>query len=787
MAGYDVNTPENLALNKSYSLYPAPNYSLCTDKYDKFQLTDGKKYGSWWSRKSTVGWRWGSTSIEIVLDLRDCSVIDTVKIYSVGGGFAGVEFPEFIALLTSNDGRDYSFIGLIDNEDVAEVRSVGHNRVPHVFVLDKLNVETRFVKLIVRPKYAYFFLDEIEVLGQKKDSFPRAGLRKDMIKFKNSKQLCDGIEGYLELKKTVKETKKFLRKERHGLSSEFFNRASSKLESLAVKCQVPAKKIYLPAELLEVQRELGALRGGIYKEIHGKAFFCFVANPMEKLLAREMIEAGPSIKKDMEINLWQNEYESSAINILNCSDKPIDLRVSLSPTMREDGTRIDSKNVYSVRRAIFVNVLGAGLLADPLVLQTDESFKVEPGATAQIWLTVFGKKLCKGRYHSAIAISGSMGGKDLLVQTININMNVEGITFPDQSSINTCVWDEYTWVSEVTKTELPTVARDLKDHYTNVGVVNPFLVPFLRTPYEHKEAFEKYLANRDFYRMYLLYFGWWPEKSERNSERDGGRFGEWMSPSWKRNFSLWLQELVKTLREKGIDYDRFAIYPFDESLCEEFYQVAKLVKQIDPRIKIYANSFGKGPKDFKRFKDLIDIWAPHWKHCKTHPDWLAKIESFGKEVWTYRTEGPSRANDPYSYYRLMSWDAFARGQTGAGFWIYISYHKQQWNDGPLARGYYDVIYGQAGSPVDTSGEKIIPSKRWEAWREGIEDYEYLVQLKRAIEEVRKRDEKAAEQAETVLVSQVKRVVTDREDTDLVYDARKTISKTLLELEEKANR
>ncbi|MDK1030178.1 MAG: hypothetical protein QGD96_12750, partial [Anaerolineae bacterium] len=777
----------NLARGKRYTFLPAPNYSLCTDENVDTQLTDGKRFGSWWIKKSTVGWRWGSTGIEIIIDLAKSSIIDKVKIYSVGGGFANIEFPEFIALLVSNDGRDYSFVSLIDDEEVAEVRSVGHNRVPHTFVLDELNVEARFVKLVVRPNYAYFFLDEIEVLGQRKDSSPRAGLRKDLVEFKDSKLLREGIEGCLELKKTVEETNKFLRKKRHRLSSELFHKTSSGLESLAVRCQTPTKKIYLPGELLEVQRELGVLRGGIYKEIHGKAFFCFVANPMDKLLAREMIEVEPNMKKDLEINLWQNEYESSAINILNCSDKPIDLRVSLSPTISEDGTRIDSKNVYSVRRAIFVKVLGIGLLADPLVLQTDEPFKVEPGATAQIWLTVFGKKLRKGRYHSAVAISGSMGGKDLPIQAININMNVEGLTFPDQSSLNTCVWDQYTWVSEVTKTELPTVARDLKSHYVNVGVVNPILIPFLRMPYKHKETFEKYLANRDFYRMHLLYFNWWPEKSERNSKRDGGRFGEWMSPSWKVGFRSWLRGLVSTLRAKGIGYDRFAIYPFDESLCDEFYQVAKLVKQIDPRIKIYANSFGRGPKDFMRFKNLIDIWELHWKHCKAHPDWLENIKSFGKEVWTYRTRGPSRANDPYSFYRLMSWDAFARGQTGVGFWIYISRDKQQWNDGPLARGYYDVIYGQANSPVDTSGEKIIPSRRWESWREGIEDYEYLVQLKRAIEEVRKSDEKAAEQAESVLVSQVQRVVTNREDADLVYEARKTISKTLLELKEKIRR
>ncbi|MBE0536466.1 MAG: DUF4091 domain-containing protein [Phycisphaerae bacterium] len=777
----------NLALGKRCTFSPAPNYSLCTDEGDATQLTDGKEFGSWWTKKSTVGWSWGSTGIEIVVDLEKSSMIDKVKIYTVGGGFANVEFPEFIALLASENGKDYGFVSLIDAEEVANIRSVGHNRVPHTFVLDTLHVKARYVKLVVRPNYTYFFLDEIEVWGQAEDSMPSAHLRKDLIQYKSSRLLHEAIEDFLEVKRTIEATNTFLQKKRRNLSSEFFSKTLSDLESLAGELQIPTKEIYLPGEIRRLQRDVGVLRGSIYKAIHNRAFFCYIANPMDKLLAREMLEVGPYTRKAMEINLWQNEYESSAINILNCSDRPIDMSVSLSPTMSEDGTRIDSNDVYSIRRAIFVKVLGVGLSADPLVLQTDEPFEIEPGATAQIWLTVFGKKLGKGRYHSAVAISGSMNGKDLPIQAFRIDVNIEGLKIPERSSLKACVWDQYTWVSEVTNTDLQSVARDLKSHYVNVGVINPILIPFLRTPYNHKEIFETYLEANDSYEIYLLYLNWWPEESARNSKRDGGRFGEWMSPSWKRNFSLWLRELVKTLRARGIDYDRFAIYPFDESLCDEFYQVAKLVKEFDPKIKIYANSFGRGPKDFMRFEKLVDIWDLHWKHCKVHPDWLEDIKGFGKEVWTYRTQGPSRANDPYSYYRLMSWDAFASGQTGVGFWIYVSRDKQQWNDGPLAKGYYDVVYGQANSPVHTGGEKIIPSRRWESWREGIEDYEYLCQLKLEIEKVRKSDEGAANRAEAVLFSHVKRVVTNREDADLVYEAREMINKILLELKEKIRR
>ncbi len=772
----------NLAFKKACSYFPKPNYSRCTDKEDRFQLTDGKKNGSWWVKKSTVGWRWGSTGIEITLDLENHNVIDMVKIHSVGGGLANVEFPEFIALLVSDNGINYSFAGLIDNEKVAGVRSTGNNRVPHVFVLDKLNVGARFVKLIIRPTDAYFFLDEIEVLGRKKDIFASASTRKDLIEFKNSGNVCDNIEDYLELKKTIKETKKFLQEKRYGFSSELYSRASSKIELLTTKFQMPARHIYLPDELHEIQRELGLLRSSLYKEIYGKDFFCFAANPMGNLLAREMVEAGADVK-EMEINLWRNESESSALNILNCFDEPIDFRVSLSPIITENGTRLESGDIYSIRRAVFVKVHGIGLLADPLVLQGDKSFRVEPGSVAQIWLTVNGKELHEGCYHSAVAISGFVGERALSVHAIDIEVNVDNVIFPEQSSMNACVWDQYTWVSEITRKDTLATSKDLKDHHVNIGVINPILIPHLRIPYKHKEVFEAYLENRDFYRMHLLYFNWWPQKTERSTQRDNGRFGKWMSSSWKRNFTLWLRGVVKTLREKGVGYDRFAIYPFDESLCDEFYQVAKLIKQIDPQIKIYANDFGRGPKDYRRFKDLVDIWDLHWKHCKAHPDWLEDIKSFGKEVWTYRTAAPSRGNDPYSYYRLMSWDAFARGQTGVGFWIYISRDKQHWDDGTLPRGHYDVVYGQANSPVNTHGEKIIPSKRWEAWREGIEDYEYLVQLQNMIKQLCKSDAEAAEKAETVLTTQVKRVISSRENVNMVYQARKKIVQTLLKLHE----
>lgn len=81
-----VSAEVNLALNKSYTISPKPNYNLCTDAFDDVQLTDGKRYGSDWFSKSTVGWSGMATAPEITIDLEKKSAIDQVRVYSIGGG-----------------------------------------------------------------------------------------------------------------------------------------------------------------------------------------------------------------------------------------------------------------------------------------------------------------------------------------------------------------------------------------------------------------------------------------------------------------------------------------------------------------------------------------------------------------------------------------------------------------------------------------------------------------------------------------------------------------------------
>ncbi len=721
-------------------------------------------------------------AVEIVIDFEQWVLIDQVKVYSVGGGLSDVEFPEFIAVLVSNDGKTYGFAGLISSEDLANLRSVGHNRVPHTFIIGNLNTQGRFVKIVVRPNRRYFFLDEIEIIGNKSKLGGQTGRREDLPQFTDSSKVLRAIEDYQQLRVNIVETIKALQDGGNRFPVDFVKKVLPELESIAKEGKLPTDKIYSQNELSVLRMRLGMLRAQIYRKVYNSELACFATNPMEAVFEKDM--CFQENLKEINVQLWQNEYESAAFNIVNCSDEPMRVSVSISPLAGGGGEQVDSDKTVTVRRTIYVQGATVGSIADALVLQKDRPFVLQPGELTQIWLTVFNPMLTAGVYKGQIGISArTVTGKDLPIETIAVSVDVQKNKFPESIALNTWNWAYYR-VGSVSET-----VEDLRSHYINICTPHSADIPFPGHTSDSTgiirksdlEKFDKILREHNYARMYQFFLHF------TSDEKDYGRFGQWMTPHWKASFSSWLKEFVKHLNDIGADYDEWALHPFDETLCDEYFELAKLVKSIDPKIRLYANSFGEGPKQFMRFKELIDIWCPEDKQCEQHLQWLELIKSFGQEVWTYECLGPAKAHNPYSYYRLMPWRAFKRGQTGAGFWVYHDGLNHQggaisWDDTlrPYYRN-YGVIYGAGTSPVDTHGEQIIPSRRWEAWREGVEDYEYLWQLQKAIDKLKGKEPQKADQAQKILNNELERVLKNPTNCEVIYQARRNITYGLSQL------
>jgi hypothetical protein len=782
-----VSAAKNLALHKSCTFSPKPNYRLCTDMSDKIQLTDGRTLGSQWTKKSTVGWEKAEPAVEIVIDLGQRSAVYEVRIYTVGGGRADVEFPEFAAVLLSNDGRVFQFAGLISSKELQNVRGSGYRGIPRMLKAKNINAAGRYVKLVIKPKQRYVFLDEVEVFGDSISVAKKTQLRNNLEVFTSSKELLRRISDYVQLSENTAATVKSVKENRSRLSSQFNEEILAELNILAKKVEMPTNKIYPANELPDIRGQLGKIRAGIYKAVYEKPFVCLPAKPMEIVFEKEM----PLREhlKELDIRLWQNEYESAAFNIVNCSDEAITTAVSISPLIGPDGEKVDSNKTFTVRRAIYVKGSTVGSIADALVLQAERPFTLQPGELTQIWLTIFNPTLTAGNYKGTIGISAktakpkaldSREAGSLPIESIAVAIEVQKKEFPENFALSTCNWGCYRVAS------MPETARDFHSHRINVCFLNVGDIPFPRSASDPPGVFRKpdftkidtVIQTHNYARTYLLFLNF------RSDKKDFGRFGRWMTPGWKAAFSSWLKKLAAHLKDVGLGYDKWALHPFDESLCDEYFEFARLVKSIDPKIRLYANSFGKGPKQFMRFRELIDIWCLQDSHCVRYPKWLETIKGFGRKVWTYECLGPAKAKDPYSYYRLMPWRAFKRGQTGAGFWVYhdgLNYRNVAvpWNDTLKPLGYYGVVYGAQTSPLGKLAENIVSSRRWEAWREGVEDYQYLYELRQAINKT--KDPQMARTAQEALERQVNRVLNNHRDSSIVYDARIVLSDALLKL------
>jgi len=141
--------------------------------------------------------------------------------------------------------------------------------------------------------------------------------------------------------------------------------------------------------------------------------------------------------------------------------------------------------------------------------------------------------------------------------------------------------------------------------------------------------------------------------------------------------------------------------------------------------------------------------------CPNRPMWLERGERFaqfyrqqqanGRTLQFYSCSGPTKLLDPYSYYRLQAWHCWDVGGTGSFFWAFgDNSGASSWNEYFAKAGPYTPLFLD-----DTS---VTAGKHMEAVRESVEDYEYFVMLRQAVQRAKKagRADAALARAEDLL-------------------------------------
>jgi len=164
--------------------------------------------------------------------------------------------------------------------------------------------------------------------------------------------------------------------------------------------------------------------------------------------------------------------------------------------------------------------------------------------------------------------------------------------------------------------------------------------------------------------------------------------------------------------------------------------------------------------------------------------------SGGKLFWTYANPigvGPTKAS-PYSAYRVPVWRAWKESMNGFSNWKYGAGRWDSKEKGPN----WGMVYlsDAAGCPAEVSKqENVLTSKRWEATREGVEDYAYLYMLREAVREAEKRGagKQVRDDARIILLETPRKVLADDMNTALADAAKEDIIKAIVSLSVKKNK
>ena len=562
------------------------------------------------------------------------------------------------------------------------------------------------------------------------------------------------------LKSMIEEMRAALDPEKtaYGFESDRLIVYDYKLNELDKK--IAKASTYGPLDLSVLKNSLKILRGEIetFHKLYGYSkqqkidFTAFAANPWAPFGGvDELLEDRVSDPK-VFVGAFRGETESAAVNIANFAGKTLTFRVEASKLVnREDSTEVKPWGVIEFHEVVDVPTQFMDYSADALPLLNNAQLLSVPNYDLrQLWLNVNTKNLTTGLWEGEVTLkSVELESQEI---KIPVSIRVWKAALPQHDPLRLCQWG---YVNTSRLKDFPEEAYiDQTEHGTNV---------FVGAGYIPKAAFDK---NGDL--TGEIDFKKHDEYVLKHIKKDGlvlfvgyqgGLKGDeaYMSDAWKKAHKQWIRRWISHLKELGISYDQYAFYPVDEPGLEggrrvdRLISLGKLLREADPKAHIYTDPAGAVTLEhLKKMAPYVDIWCPHRHDFLLHEssDMLDFVKSTGKTVWTYECYGNAKHLSPLGYYRGQSWLSRYHDLTGIGFWSYCTSSADPWFV-PQGTLDYLLIY---------QGKGVVASKRWEAVRDGKEDYAMLQKLQETVDKTKgKAPQGLIDEAEKLLTDDVAKV------------------------------
>ncbi len=574
------------------------------------------------------------------------------------------------------------------------------------------------------------------------------------------------------------------RKQRGKLSEES-RKAFSQIdrEAEALLAASPGEGPLTTAAVKDQEGKAEALRRRLKRAaLAERGTIVWAANPMAVPLPADLPSADQQDATSLDIRVLAGEWESAAMVVTNLTTETLDGQVLLTDFVASDGkTRAPGWDVVQVRTAPLYTLNTGTKKRDPLPrLQEGNLLRVAPEENELLWLTFKSRDLSPGRYAATMTVR-SLDDKvtrdiELVLRVYPLALGAEGRPWVNP------------WHYMIRGKDLAQRAAHCRDYYINVGqIYSPERIPLFATDASgalladrlETSSFDRYMEEflplgMD---MWLIVaYGHESRLLSQWNEANGDEADlELWSPEFNELFGKWVVAFKDHMSDRGLPPDRWAFYIRDEPVPGEMRQTviefARAVEQAAPEVQTYITfQVGSGDDaqniEVSKHVDILQIIG------EGKPQVIAEVRA-NAEIWAYSIL--LRSASPMAYRRGCCWEFLKRGDVGTGFWI--------WEGVAGGEGYPMNIWREAGHNFTAvyghHDSSPIPSLRTEAFREGIEDWKYVLMLDEALERARKAGVSAAVVAEAQ--DYRARCLAELDDAESAYRFRNECRSRLLDL------
>lgn len=728
------SAPVNLALNKPYTMRPAPTYRYCTDPGDKTQLTDGiYAKGYFWTQKETVGWT-HAAPVMCTIDLGRVEPICGVS-WSCAAGVAGVTWPECLYVWVSEDRKQWLFLGDLCEQGTETKAPPAQGYATFRYASDRLKGRGRYVCVIAAAR-PYCFVDEIEVWRGPENWLhgEMPGRRvDDPARFYAASCVRSGVSARLRADlRTVME-------QAESAGPPVFTDAF-KAQADALKRQIPAAaesagdalRTLLPYDGLNtsilalhapVLRAAGVTRPRIWRN-----------NRWAPLTLTAMPPQGEALET-VELDLMRGEVRGETFNITNPQDSGLPLTIAL--------TGLPQSVPVELREVLFTDTQSRTPVAAALRrLDPDAAglcrMTVPAGCTRQVWVS------CRRPQGAAKTYAGSLrlraeGGR--FEKTLTLRVRVRNLDFPCRPSLHVGGWDYVQGAADYYKApgNLASNLALMRDLYVDSPWATAAVFPkgarfdgagqLLNPDALDFTVWDEWVARWQGARNYCVFFS---VGASFNGEAMG-------TPRFHAMVGSWLTAWVRHMAAQGLTAAQLVILLVDEP--HEAKQDAMIVAWADA---VHAANLGvvlfEDPTYTDPSKGTPALFASSDVLCPNTPmlvaqgtafrDFYRRQKAAGKTLWLYSCSGPAKLLDPVTYHRAQAWLAFQLGAEGSFYWAFGCGGGigDSWRAYAQSSSEYSPYFvGQAG---------VMEGKHSEAIREGVQDYEALKMLRERAAQVR---------------------------------------------------